>query len=93
MAPLFQLLKGDTDINAPRRWTEEAHKALQMVNEKISAQQCHRRSENFPLQSYICNQEQQRVAIIGQWDPFHKDPLVVLEWVFLPHQPLKTIAT
>uniref|UniRef100_A0A8B9EKR5 ribonuclease H n=1 Tax=Anser cygnoides TaxID=8845 RepID=A0A8B9EKR5_ANSCY len=93
LAPLFELLKGDTNINAPRRLTNEARVALHRIEEKISAQQCQRRAENLPIQLYICNQNPQPLAIIAQWDSNATDPLLLLEWVFLPHQPTKTLAT
>ena len=93
LTPPFDLLQGDTDINAPQSWTPEAQQALQIINDKLSNQQCHRRSEDIPLTLFVCNQEEQPLAIIGQWDPRRNDPLVILEWVFLPHQPTKTIAT
>lgn len=92
LAPLFELFKGDTDINAPRNMTNRARIALSNVEEKISAQQCQRRVENLPIQLYICNQNPQPLAIIAQWDPAAANPLLLLEWVFLPHQPTKTFA-
>ena len=42
LTPLFELLKGDTDINAPRQWTTEAKNTLRIINERLSLQQCHR---------------------------------------------------
>ncbi|KFQ78367.1 hypothetical protein N337_13050, partial [Phoenicopterus ruber ruber] len=53
LAPLFELLKGDTDINAPRKLTNAAKRALEQVEEKISTQQCQRRAENLPINLYI----------------------------------------
>ncbi|KAK4806189.1 hypothetical protein QYF61_001112 [Mycteria americana] len=70
-----------------------AKDALRTVNERLSLQQCHRRVENLPVQLYICNQEQQPLAIIGQWETRERDPLILLEWVFLPYQPTKTLVT
>ncbi|KAK4829228.1 hypothetical protein QYF61_002493 [Mycteria americana] len=93
LAPLFELLKGHTDLNAPRQWTTAVKDALRTVNERLSLQQCHRRVENLPVQLYICNQEQQPLAIIGQWETQERDPLILLEWVFLPYQPTKTLVT
>ncbi|KAK4814004.1 hypothetical protein QYF61_004634 [Mycteria americana] len=73
LAPLFELLKGDTDLNAPRQWTTAAKDALRTL--------------------YVCNQEQQPLAIIGQWEARERDPLILLEWVVLPYQPTKTLVT
>ncbi|KAK4822303.1 hypothetical protein QYF61_013002 [Mycteria americana] len=84
---------GDTGLNAPRQWTTVAKDALRTVNERLSLQQCHRRVENLPVQLYTCNQEQQPLAIIGQWETQERDPLLLLEWVFLPYRPTKTLVT
>ncbi|KAK4812011.1 LOW QUALITY PROTEIN: hypothetical protein QYF61_023007 [Mycteria americana] len=73
LAPLFELLKGNTDLNAPRQWTTAAKDALRTL--------------------YVCNQEQQPLAIIGQWEARERDPLILLEWVFLPYQATKTLVT
>ncbi|KAK4808190.1 LOW QUALITY PROTEIN: hypothetical protein QYF61_001222 [Mycteria americana] len=37
--------------------------------------------------------KQQPLAIIGQWEARERDPLILLEWVFLPYQPTKTLVT
>lgn len=99
LAPLFELL-GDMDINAPQKMINVSRVALSNVEEKISAQQCQRHMENLPIQFYICNQNPQPLAIIAQWDPAAANPIVtrnlkllLLEWLFLPHQPTKTFTT
>ena len=93
LSPLFDLLKGDCDINAPRRLTQEAQAALSHIEGELIKRQCHRRAEELPIQLYLCNQDPQPLALIAQWDPSSPDPLLLLEWVFLPHQPTKTLAT
>lgn len=49
----------------------------------------------FPTKTAIenRNQDQHLYAIILQWLEAEKDPLRILEWVFAPFQPKKTITT
>ncbi|NXG30224.1 PO113 protein, partial [Dromaius novaehollandiae] len=78
LAPLFQLLRGDSDLTAPRQMTTEASNALEQINRLISQKQCHRIAENCEIHLYVCNQELQPIAIIGQWDDTQSDPLIIL---------------
>ena len=93
LSPLFDLLKGDNDINVPRQLTKEAKTALSHIEGELMKQQCHRQAEGLPIQLYLCNQDPQPLALVADWDPNAPDPLLLLEWVFLPHQPTKTLAT
>lgn len=92
LSPLFNLLKGDNDINVPRQLTKEA-KTAESHRRRTHEAAMSRRAEGLPIQLYLCNQDPQPLALIAQWDPNAPDPLLLLEWVFLPHRPTKTLAT
>lgn len=71
---------------------QEAKTALSHIEGELRKQQCHR-WVGLPIQLYLCNQDLQLLALLAQWDPNAPDPLFLLKWVFLPHQPTKTLAT
>lgn len=93
LEPLLELLKGDTDLNAPRELTLEAQRALKRVNEALSLRQAHRVIFGVPIELLIINNDFQPVGVIMQWAQKEPDPLKILEWVFLANQPTKTIIT
>ncbi|NWH42072.1 POK18 protein, partial [Chloropsis hardwickii] len=79
LSPLFDLLKGGEDLNAPRTLTREAQAALKKVSKAISTRQANRYDPTLPF-SYI---------ILGKLPHLHalifQDPLLIIEWVFLSH--------
>ncbi|NWR25388.1 POK18 protein, partial [Emberiza fucata] len=75
--PMFALLRGDSELNSPRQPTDEARDALDKVSHAIQTCQEHRIIPNLPF----------LLAILG------KGPCRSGEWLFLPHQPGKTITT
>ncbi|NWU18926.1 POK10 protein, partial [Dyaphorophyia castanea] len=77
LAPLFKLLGGGGKLSSPRSLTPEARQALRKVEDAIMRNQAQRCLSNHPF----------HLIILG------KDSLVVIEWVFLPHQPSKSITT
>ena len=93
LAPLFDLLRGDSLITSPRQLTPEARKAIDNINVLLTRRQSHRLVEQHDICLYLCNQPQQPVALVGQWVTTLADPLVILEWVFLPYQLKKTITS
>ncbi|RMB91438.1 hypothetical protein DUI87_32230 [Hirundo rustica rustica] len=90
LSPLFELLKGDTDLKSPRELTPEAHKVLEEVQQAVSACQVYRIEPSIDVTVFITTPDLHPTGIIGQWNDDWTDPLHVLEWVFLPHQPHKT---
>ncbi|KAJ7410730.1 hypothetical protein WISP_106522 [Willisornis vidua] len=48
LAPLFQLLKGDTDLSSPRVLTPEAQSVLENINYRISSCQVRRMKPGLP---------------------------------------------
>ncbi|RMB97018.1 hypothetical protein DUI87_26465 [Hirundo rustica rustica] len=90
LSPLFELLKGDTDLKSPRELTPEARKVLEEVQQAVSACQVYRIEPSTDVTVFITTPDLHPTGIIGQWNDDWTDPLHVLEWVFLPHQPHKT---
>lgn len=93
LKPLFDLLKGDMDLCSPRSLDPEASDALQRVTGAITSRQAHRWAPEIPFYLIILNHTRQPYALIFQWDDQEPDPLLIIEWVFLPNQPAKTIST
>ncbi|RMC19795.1 hypothetical protein DUI87_03360 [Hirundo rustica rustica] len=90
LSPLFELLKGDTDLKSPRELTPEARKAMEEVQQAVSACQVYRIEPSIDVTVFITTPDLHPTGIIGQWNDDWTDPLHILEWVFLPHQPHKT---
>ncbi|RMC20837.1 hypothetical protein DUI87_01690 [Hirundo rustica rustica] len=90
LSPLFELLKGDTDLKSPRELTPEARKVLEEVQQAILACQVYCIEPSIDVTVFITTPDLHPTGIIGQWNDDWTDPLHVLEWVFLPHQPHKT---
>lgn len=93
LAPLFNLLKGCKDLDSPRAITEEARESIEKVQLALSSRQAHRTCPELPFSFIILGKSPKLHGLIFQWDDKQKDPLLILEWVFLPHQPCKTITT
>ena len=93
LGPLFDLLKGDTDLCSPRSFNSEADTSLQKVASAIASRQAHRWAPELPFYLIILNPARQPHALIFQWDLQNSDPLLIIEWIFLPNQSTKTILT
>ncbi|TRZ07550.1 hypothetical protein HGM15179_019557 [Zosterops borbonicus] len=50
----------------------------------------HRIDPSIEVTVFVTTPDLHPTAVIGQWSDKWSDPLHVLEWVFLPHQPQKT---
>ncbi|NXY82569.1 POK18 protein, partial [Alcedo cyanopectus] len=53
LSPLFNILKGDPDLNSPRELTPEARRALQEVQQAISARQVYRVDPSIDITVFI----------------------------------------
>ncbi|NWW79165.1 POK11 protein, partial [Climacteris rufus] len=97
LTPLFNLLRGSNDLTSPRSLTEEARASVRKVQETLSSRQAHRSSHtatpNLPFPLAILRQVPHLHVLLCQWDDRQKDPLIIIEWVFLPHQSSKSIRT
>ena len=91
---LFALLKGDPTLSSSPSLTPEAQEALTQVSQAICHHQAQRIQEGNGINLYVINQPKQPVELLAQWNEDEgKDPLSIIEWIFLPHQPQKTIVT
>lgn len=93
LAPLFDLLKGDNDIKSPRSLTTEAYKALENITDALQNRQAHRYVPDKPFFLAVLGETLRLYGLIFQWDSSQKDPLLIIEWVFLPYRSPKTICT
>lgn len=82
--PLFRLPKGDHELASTCTLTPRATEALEQITQMLSAQQAHKKVGGIPVNLY---------TLLAQWDDAQKDPLVILEWIFLPHPFGKTIVS
>lgn len=93
LAPLFDLLRGDNDIKSPRSLTPEACKALEKITDALQNRQAHRCIPDQPFFLAVLGEKMRLCSLIFQWDSSQKDPLLIIEWVFLPYRSPKTILT
>ncbi|RMC21810.1 hypothetical protein DUI87_02679 [Hirundo rustica rustica] len=95
LAPLFNLLKGGEELSSPRALTPEAKKALEGIQDAMSSRQAHRFDPELPFKFIILGKLPHLHGMIFQWkdipkkDRDGKDPLSIIEWVFLSHQRSK----
>ncbi|KFO63230.1 hypothetical protein N302_03932, partial [Corvus brachyrhynchos] len=93
LAPLFNLLRGDRDLQSPRTLTAEAKTSLLKVWWALEEQKAHRYKPRLPFQLAVLGKVPHLHGILFQWDSELGDPLLIIEWVFLPHQPTKSLTT
>ncbi|NXB50386.1 POK8 protein, partial [Leucopsar rothschildi] len=86
LAPLFNLLKGGDELDSPRALTPEARVALEKVERAMGFRQAHRYLPNLPFEFITLGKLPHLHGLIHQWDQDQRDPLLVIEWVFLSHQ-------
>ncbi|NXA95697.1 POK11 protein, partial [Melanocharis versteri] len=90
LSPLFNILKGDSELTSLRKLTPEAERVLEEVQQAISNHQVYRVDLTTDIVVFLVTPDLHPTGIIGQWNDQWPDPLYILEWVFLPHQPKKT---
>ncbi|OWK53814.1 Endogenous retrovirus group K member 8 Pol protein [Lonchura striata] len=93
LSPVYDLLKGDPDLKSPRTLTPEARQVLEEVQQAVSARQVYHIDLSVDVTVFVTTPDSHPTGIIGQWSDKWSDPLHILEWVFLPHQPQKTAMT
>ncbi|TRZ08545.1 hypothetical protein HGM15179_018558 [Zosterops borbonicus] len=99
LASLFNLLKGREGLSSPRSLTPEARKALEKVQHLMSTRQASQCDPDLLFRFVILGdlphlhgmifQWDKRVTTIPQKDRGGRDPLLIIEWVFLSHQRSK----
>ncbi|NXH27523.1 POK8 protein, partial [Myiagra hebetior] len=93
LAPLFNLLRGDDSLDSPRSVTPEAREAIGKVQKALSTRRAHQMEPGLQLRFIVMGQLPHLQGRIFQWDERIKDPLSLLEWLFLPHQLSKSLTT
>ncbi|NXX51892.1 POK18 protein, partial [Tricholaema leucomelas] len=78
LTPLFELLKGDINLSAPRCLTPEAKEALKKNCEAIQSRQAYCWAPELPLFLVILWDDVKSLGLIFQWDLSLKDPLLLL---------------
>ncbi|RMB91818.1 hypothetical protein DUI87_31746 [Hirundo rustica rustica] len=95
--PLFNLLKGGEELSSPRTLTQEARATLEKVQDCMATRQANRCKSDLPFQFIILAKLPHLHRVIFQWERVEKskkdkdcrDPLLIIEWVFLSHHPSK----
>lgn len=59
----------------------------------MSHRQAQRYNPALPFQLIVLDPDFQPCVLLFQWDNTLNDPLLILEWIFLPHQFSKMITT
>ncbi|NWW16954.1 POK18 protein, partial [Falcunculus frontatus] len=78
LAPLFNLLRGDCNINSARSLTPEAQTALERVTEAFQKRQAHRYTPEKPFFLAVLGEKLQLFGLICQWDHAERDPLLIM---------------
>ena len=79
LQPLFELLKGDTNILAPRMLTEEAKKVVAEIEQALSSKHVWRLDLAVSVQAFVLVDQLVPFAVIAQWCEQWDDPLHVLK--------------
>ena len=69
LTPLFDLLKGDSNINSPRSFTPEARRALCQVEQALSGAALKRIDPDEPFEACVLPTELQPTAVLWQRGP------------------------
>ncbi|RMC18974.1 hypothetical protein DUI87_03573 [Hirundo rustica rustica] len=92
--PLFNLLKGGEELSSLTTLTREARAALEKVQDCMATRQANRcKSSDLPFKFIILGKLPHLHRMIFQWERVEKstkdkdckDPLLIIEWVFLSH--------
>ncbi|RMC03933.1 hypothetical protein DUI87_19270 [Hirundo rustica rustica] len=98
--PLFNLLKGGEELSSPRTLTQEARAALEKVQDCMATRQANRCKSDLPFKFIILGKLPHLHGMIFKWERVEKstkdkdcrDPLLIIEWVFLSHHWSKRMA-
>ncbi|NXD74569.1 POK11 protein, partial [Eolophus roseicapillus] len=91
--PLFKLLEGDPCLTSPQTLTLSVRTALDKVIVKLTGQVAHWRKMDYPISLFIFYSSFQPYGLLAQWVPQDMHLLIILEWIFLPHNFVKTVTT
>ncbi|RMB92834.1 hypothetical protein DUI87_30728 [Hirundo rustica rustica] len=91
--PIFHLLKGGEELSSSRILTQEARAALEKVQDCMATRQANRCKSDLPFKFIILGKLSHLHGMIFQCERVEKskkdkdckDPLLIIEWVFLSH--------
>lgn len=100
LAPVFNLLKGGEELSFPRTLTQKAQAALEKVQKSMATRQASRCNLDLPFKFIILGKLPHLHGVIFQWQGVDKsrkdqdcrDPLLIIEWIFLSHHRSKRMA-
>ncbi|NWV52070.1 POK19 protein, partial [Daphoenositta chrysoptera] len=75
---LFNILKGDPELNSPWKLTPEVQQVLEEVQQAVSAHQVYRVDVSIDITVFITTPDFHPTVIIGQWNIQWPDPLHIL---------------
>ena len=84
LQPLFDILKGDSNLLSPRTLTSQGAKALQLVNAAIQQAQLTHIHLDLPVKLIICPTPHVPMGVLWQ-------PVGILEWLHMKVTPSKVI--
>ncbi|NWI51466.1 POK18 protein, partial [Calyptomena viridis] len=99
LEPLIKLLGTSTQANDKRYLGKNQEKALSIISQKIANCHADRVNENYSIMLMLINSEREQgqrkhpCALIMQGISNRKNPLRILEWIFLSIRPNKTVST
>ncbi|NXK43475.1 POK18 protein, partial [Piprites chloris] len=76
--PLIDLLKGDSDLRAPRKLTPQAKQTIALVEQCMETKQVWSNATDVAIHMYILIESMVPFAMIAQWNPAWHDPMHVL---------------
>lgn len=97
LPPLFNLLKEGEELSSPRTLTQEAKLALEKVQAMLTSRQAHWCLLDLPFKFIVLGRLPHLHGMIFQWDEGtrkdkdQRDPILIVEWVFLSHYRTKTL--
>lgn len=92
-ATVIPVIKRHTALNSRLSLMLEVQITINEVATAMSGRQVQRYDPAHPFQMLIVNPDFQPYALLFHWVAKLKDYLLMLEWIFLPHQFSKTITT
>lgn len=90
LQPLLEMLKGSDNPTDVRVLSPEALSALEKVEKALRDKFVSRIDLTQVVQVFILIDKMIPFGILVQWNGQWKDPLHILEWLFLPFRPVKT---
>lgn len=89
--PSVYIIKGGYRLRLPKAPNDSKKNAHNKVSQAIQAHQEHWVDPLLPFSLTVLGKKSQPYVLIFQWDSTLPDSLLILEWVFLSHEPGKKL--